>query len=154
MSTTQTTPANDVTATRTAKKVTVWEIKTRDIKRSGRAYPGEVLPGAHAEIVPGKSIRLFGMIEAGKRLVRNAEGLVVPCESYVYRRDFAIGDVAEYDSYNMSYHGFIVAITEKTVSIREDHGSRVHRLDLADFSRRNWNFDAEKSEKRNAEWLD
>jgi hypothetical protein len=147
-----TTPANDV-ATRTAKKITVWEIKSRDRKRFGRVYPGQTIPGAHAEIVPGKSIRLFGMIEAGTLWVRDAEGKMGPCEAHVYRKDFAIGDIAEYDSYNLSYCGTIVAITEKTVSIRED-GSRVHRLDLAEFSRRNWNFDAEKVAKRNAEWLD
>ena len=147
------TPAND-TARRTAKKITVWEIKTRDYKKFGRVYTGSVLPGAHAEIVPGKSIRLFGMIEAGKRWARNDAGEVVPCESYVYRRDFAIGDVAEYDSFNMSYCGTIVAITEKTVTIRETHSSAMRRLDLADFSRRNWNFDAEASAKRNADWMD
>ena len=146
-------PAND-TARRTAKKITVWEIKTRDHKQFGRVYPGSVLTGAHAEIVPGKSIRLFGMIEAGKRWTRNDAGEAVPCESYVYRRDFAIGDVAEYASFNMSYCGTIVAITEKTVTIRETHSRAVRRLDLADFSRRNWDFDAEKTAKRNSEWMD
>ena len=147
------TPAND-TARRIAKKITVWEIKTRDHKSGGRTYAGDVIEGAHAEIVPGKSIRLFGMIEAGKRWVLNADGRRVPCEAYVYRRDFVIGDVAEYDSFNLSYCGTIVAITEKTVSIREKYGSRVRRLDLADFSQRNWNFDAEKTAKRNSEWMD
>ena len=148
------TPANDVTARRTAKRITVWEIKTRDYKKFGRAYPGELVKGHHAEIVPGKSIRLFGMVEAGKRWVLNAEGRRVPCEAHVYRRDFALGDFAEYHSYNLSYCGPIVAITEKTVTIREEHGSRVHRLDLADFSRRNWDFDAEATAKRNSEWMD
>ena len=147
------TPAND-TARRSAKKITVWEIKTRDHKSGGRTYAGDVIEGAHAEIVPGKSIRLFGMIEAGKRWVLNADGQRVPCEAYVYRRDFVIGDVAEYDSFNLSYCGTIVAITGKTVSIREKYGSRVRRLDLADFSQRNWNFDAEKTAKRNSEWMD
>lgn len=146
--------ANDVTAARSAKKITVWEIKTRDSKRFGRITPGEVIEGAHAEIVPGKSIRLFGMISAGRRWVRNAEGKLVPGEAYVYRKDFAIGDVAEYDSYNLSYCGTIVAITEKSVSIREKYTTSVHRLDLAAFSRRNWNFDAEETAKRNAEWTD
>ncbi len=148
------TPANDVTALRSAKKITVWEIKTRDHKSGGRTYAGEVIEGAHAEIVPGKSIRLFGMAGDGRRWVRDAEGKLVPGEAYVYRKDFAIGDVAEYDSYNLSYCGTIVAITEKTVSIREKHGSRVRRLDLADFSQRNWDFDAEATAKRNSEWMD
>lgn len=70
---------------------------------------------------------------------------------------FKIGDTAEYGSCNMSYMGEITAITDKTVTIVEYKGTRnerTHRLKLADFCSRNWDFDLAKNLKRNHEWMD
>jgi hypothetical protein len=66
-----------------------------------------------------------------------------------------VGDIAEYDSYNLSYTGTITKITEKCVTIvaYPDHPrmSRAHRLDLNAFCWRNWDFDAAATAKRNSE---
>lgn len=85
-------------------------------------------------------------------------------------RSFCVGDIAEYDSYNLSYTGTIESITDKTVTIwtgcYKDLGCRTSRavdsegralkknltrLDLATFCWRNYNFDAEKTARENAE---
>lgn len=97
----------------------------------------------NVEIEPKKSIRLYGTfnnLTAGPRQ---------------YDITFRIGDVAEYDSYNLKYTGRIVSIGEKTVTIEDRHNgcsapSR-RRLDLADFANRNWDFDAEKIAAHNRE---
>lgn len=70
---------------------------------------------------------------------------------------FSVGDQAEYGSYNLSYTGTITGITDKTVTIVESKGTRnevTHRLKLAEFCWRNWNFDLEKTKKDNAAWMD
>ena len=72
-----------------------------------------------------------------------------------HRRDFKVGDVAEHNSYNLSYFGIILAITEKTVTISE-HVSNNHprqkknRLTLEEFCWRNKNFDHDKAAAENA----
>jgi hypothetical protein len=69
---------------------------------------------------------------------------------------FKVGDVAEYDSYNLSYIGLIVGITEKTVTIQPDYqknsnySDAVKRLKLEDFCWRNWDFNIEKKVKENS----
>jgi uncharacterized protein (DUF1015 family) len=69
-------------------------------------------------------------------------------------KTFSIGSKAEYDSYNLSYTGTITSITDKTITIVEDHGTTKHRLKLDQFCWRNWNFDLEKIRKENAAWTD
>jgi hypothetical protein len=64
---------------------------------------------------------------------------------------FGMGDIAEYDSYNLSYIGKIIGITDKTITIEEQYNDKVHRLKLVDFCWRNWDFDLEKINKSNAE---
>lgn len=65
---------------------------------------------------------------------------------------FTVGDVAEYDSYNLSYTGKIVKITDKCVSIVEPYrNGKTHRLDLDTFCWRNHNFDAAETARQNAE---
>jgi len=68
--------------------------------------------------------------------------------------EFKLGDMAEYDSYNLSYYGPIVAITDKRVTIVCRHdakkyaaGEKVkkHSLDLYKFCWRNHNFDLNKT---------
>lgn len=152
------TTTNTGAATRATKKITVWEIRSRDYTQFGVRHAGRVVEHHHAEIVPGKSIRLFGLVKAGQRYVKDPiSGRMLPCEEHVYLKDFSVGDVAEYDSFNMSYTGRIVSITEKGVTIEEQvgcRGVRRHRLDLETFDRRNWDFDAEETARRNSEWRD
>lgn len=69
-------------------------------------------------------------------------------------KSFKVGDVAEHDSYNFSYLGDIVAITEKTVTITDTRGgskTNIHRLDLYTFCWRNHNLDLVETTKRNME---
>lgn len=69
-------------------------------------------------------------------------------------RTFAEGDVCRYDSYNFDFCGTIERITDKTVRIKEDHGGRMHQLDLATFANKNYKFDLEKSNAERAAWHD
>ena len=67
---------------------------------------------------------------------------------------FNVGDIAEYDSYNLRYTGIITKITEKCVTIVAYPGTsyaETHRLDLATFCWRNFNFDAAETQRRNSE---
>lgn len=67
---------------------------------------------------------------------------------------FDIGDEAEYDSYNLSYTGKIVKITEKTISIVKYPGTtmaRKHMLSLHEFAWRNFEFNAEETARKNSE---
>jgi hypothetical protein len=67
---------------------------------------------------------------------------------------FTEGDTAIYDSFNFDYLGAIERITDKTVTIKPQFGSKTHRLDLATFANRNHDFSLEKSHKRRMEWYD
>ena len=151
-------PANDTThAARfpEPKAIMVLEIRDRDRKRFGRTIPGEVAEGQHAEIIPGRRIRLFGVEKAGRRYVKDpVTGKMVPNEERLYRRDFRIGDTAEVGSYNLIYTGTITAISEKTITVVEYHGTpnaKTYRMSLHEFNRRNWDFDADKAAEHNAE---
>ncbi len=68
---------------------------------------------------------------------------------------FVVGDIAEYDSYNLSYTGEITKITDKCVTIVAYKGHRgmekTHRLNLDTFCWRNHNFDAAETARQNAE---
>lgn len=121
-----------------SKTVVVENIKARDRVRFGQKIEGDRAMGQHAEIVVGVSIRLYG-VETNRH-----DG---PKE---YDRTFKIGDVAEYDSFNLHYTGTIVSIGEKTIGIEERRG-RVHRLDLHIFSWRNRCLDLEAIDARNTD---
>ena len=95
----------------------------------------EVKPGEWAEIVKGKSIRLFG---ARKRWEGSEKSVAL------YEIKFEVGSEAEYDSFNLSYTGTIVSITDKTVTIQPPYGDKNKRLKIATFQWRNWNFDSEE----------
>jgi len=88
-----------------------------------------------AEVERNKSIRIFGS-RGGK----------------TFDKTFNIGDSAEYDSYNLSYIGTIVGITDKTVTIQERYGreARKHRLKLYTFLWRNYDFDLAVKEEENS----
>lgn len=67
---------------------------------------------------------------------------------------FALGDTAEYGSYNLSYTGKITKITDKAVTIVAYPGSnmaKTHRLSVEEFCWRNFKFDAAETARRNAE---
>ena len=103
----------------------------------------EVQPGEWAEIVKGKSIRLFG---ARQRWVGNEKRV------HLYENKFVLGDTAEYDSFNLSYTGEITSITDKTIVFTLRDG-RKKRLKIATFQWRNWNFDAEETSRKNSETM-
>lgn len=148
-----TTPVNQ-NAKSSPAPIKVWEIKSKDSKRFGKVYPGEVVKGHHAEIVPGKSIRLFGSV--GQRWGNREDGMNGLIDGGVYVRDFKIGDTAVVGSYNLTYTGKITAITEKTITVVEYHGTsmaKTYRMDLWTFDMRNWDFDADATAKRNAEMM-
>lgn len=126
--------------TKSGKTITVRNIKRRDSTMFGKVHTGETMIGHHAVITPGESIRLHG-IETNR-----VNGPVA------YDKTYRIGDVAEYDSYNLSYFGRIVAIGAKSVTI-EAHGSK-SRLDIAQFSWRNRLFDVKEESRKNSEWMD
>lgn len=66
---------------------------------------------------------------------------------------FAIGDKAEYDSWNLRYIGDIAKIGAKTVTIVAYKGhpgmERAHQLDLNTFCYRNWNFNLGEAQAHN-----
>lgn len=67
---------------------------------------------------------------------------------------FVVGDIAEYDSYNLSYTGTITKITDKSVTIVARATSsqpRTYRLDLDKFCWRNVRFTVAKAAAHNAE---
>lgn len=86
------------------------------------------------EIVRNKSIRMISDNYNGKALDKS----------------FSIGEMAEYDSYNLSYYGEIVGITEKSVTIQERWSTRKRRLKLDTFIWRNRDFDLAKKAAENA----
>lgn len=66
---------------------------------------------------------------------------------------FRVGDMAEWDSYNLSYYGPIVAITEKTVTIFDKCYGKNRRLSLESFAWRNYDFNLEKARGDNIETM-
>ena len=85
-----------------------------------------------------KEIRVYGWDKT-----RRTDG-----EKTFFDRVFKLGDKVEYDSWNLSYLGDIVAIGAKTVTIE---GSRKKRLRLGEFIDRNRYLDLEETAKRNHE---
>ena len=97
----------------------------------GTEYPAQETE-YQVEIMPNKSISVF----------KNGE----LCNT------FALGDEAEYDSYNLSYTGEITKITAKQVTIVAYKGTgceKTKRLDLYTFCWRNYDFDAAETAAKN-----
>lgn len=128
------------------KTITIHNVTDRDRVRFGKTFPGTVLTDQHAEILPGTSIRLFG-VRHNVYIRDAASGKPVP-GSKAYNLTFSVGDEAEYDSYNMHFTGTITAIAAKTVTIQE-RGGRAHRLSIYEFCWRNWDYNAEAIADRN-----
>ena len=111
------------------------EIKSKDRIHRGKLYPGQVMRGHKAEIIPNVSIRLHG---------EEWNHIKAPV---AFDLTFKIGDEAEYGSYNLKYTGEIIKIGEKTVTIQAYPGTHCqenHQLSIFEFSDRNWNFDSVK----------
>ena len=90
-------------------------------------------------VQPGKQVEIH---------TRNRNGEIVTVKV------FRVGDVAEYDSYNLSYTAPIKSITAKNVIF--DTGSRFNcketkRLNFDSFAWRNHDFDAYETARKNAE---
>jgi hypothetical protein len=90
----------------------------------------------NAEIIKGKSIRIWG-----------------ECWGKEFDKTFRIDEQAEYHSYNFSYFGKIVAITDKSITICNQYGKN-KRLDLYTFAWRNHNFTVEKAQAERDNWYD
>lgn len=85
------------------------------------------------EIVAGKSIAIY--------------------KNGVLARMFALGDSAEYDSYNLSYYGPILSISDKCVVVQENRSKKKHFMDLNKFCWRNWDFDAGVAATKNSDTM-
>ena len=107
--------------------ITLNPVMTRATKRTPSAPTAYI-----ANIVTGKSIEVVHQDRPAK--------------------SFVMGDMAEYDSYNLSYYGPITKITAKTITITERHGGepRVHRLPIERFCWRNHNFNLATTQEDNA----
>ena len=71
-------------------------------------------------------------------------------DRFVSMRRFEVGDEVEYDSFNLSYTGPILAIGKKTVTVESTFKGK-KRLKAEEFGWRNWNFNAGETARRNAE---
>lgn len=117
--------------------MTPMRVMTKAAKRCGVVYPATE---TEYSITLEKGVLSIFKDDAGK--------------NPVFCREFEVGETAEYDSYNLSYHGTITAITNKTVSIVKYPGSslaKVHRLDIHTFCWRNYDFNLAESTKKNHE---
>lgn len=112
----------------------------RIMSKATKNRPATRVVGEWAIVVPGKSVRLVGL-RWGSVAGRSAR--------VGYDQTFAVGDVAEYDSYNKSYFSTITAIGAETVSFGEEKT----RLHLSTFSWRNKGNQAQKF-AANAAWTD
>jgi hypothetical protein len=112
-------------------------VMTKAHKRFGVEYPAT--PTEYLVVIEkNKSIQIY---REGK------DGSITVC------RKFELGDIAEYDSYNLSYLGTIKSISDKSVTIVKTYGKDVkqHRLGLYEFCFRNYRFDLEETRRQNAE---
>ena len=106
--------------------------------------------GQHVEITPKKSVRLYGTRSKWNRKTGNMEDVS-------YDITFNIGDMAEYNAYNLKYVGRIVSIG-KCVTIEEDNGHELggatrHRLSVHEFNWRNIDFDLNKINEYNSDMM-
>lgn len=113
------------------------DVRPKVRRHKGQEYTMENAVGkadVQAHVVRGKSIRLVGRY--------NNKDVDIT---------FKVGDMAEYDSYNLHYLGEIKQITDKAVTIEPEYSGRTRRLDLHTFMWRNHDFDLEQTRKSNTE---
>jgi len=116
--------------------VSYFGLKSRDFTCRGVKTEGSVNKNANAEVIPGKSIRIFGLD------TNRYDGPVA------YDYTFKVGEVAEYDSYNLHYFEIITSITPKRVKFNNGRA-----LDIERFSSHN-DDDMEAKRKSNYNWMD
>ena len=134
--------ASSEPAVKAERVIELRNLRGKPWRRAGVTHEGQLAEGHHADIIPGKSIRIFG-IETNRYGGPKA-----------YDKTFKVGDEAEYGSYNLHYFGKIVAIGAKTVRIETSStGGRSRLLDPYEFSFRNRD-DAERKHEANANWMD
>lgn len=105
-----------------------------------------------AVIEEGRAIRIVSLEDRERReRVGGQHRWVSRCE--VAERSFAVGDQAEYDSYNLVYYGPIRSITARTVTI-DGAWKGTKRLTIARFVAKNCDFDLAAAQERNANWSD
>ena len=117
--------------------MSIVKVMHKAMKRFGVVYPASETKYS-VEIVPGKSISIY--------------------ENDNLKNSFAVGDMAEYGSYNLSYFGPILSISDKAVVVSENkYGSpgksKKHVMDLYKFCWRNVDFDAEAKSKENSDTM-
>jgi hypothetical protein len=122
------------------KTIKIENITEKGWVRNGVTIERPAMMGHHADITPGVSIRIHGVMT-------NRVG-----GPQAYDLTFKVGDSAVYGGYNLTYTGRIVSVGAKTVTI-ENHGQKT-RLSIASFSRLNDDYDAAKIAERNAAWMD
>lgn len=122
------------------KTIEIRDIKDRDYTRRGQRYEGRTYKGQHADIVPGKSIRLFGT-DPNYRIEPKPHDIT-----------FNVGDTCVTDSYNFVYTGTITAITAKTVTVRDEFG-RTKRMDIAYFNGFNAHYNWDRIAERNLDTM-
>jgi len=128
--------------------------------KATKRLESHVLVGRFAAIVPGVRIELFGCCDNG---LWHA-GKHVPIKSY--SKVFLLGDLAEYNSFNLVWMGPIQQITTKTVKVarggstgrvaRDDmnvpvKGVRCSMFSIQQFDSKNWQFDVADTIRRNNE---
>lgn len=134
---------NDVIEEGVSGGTTVFtKIRSKDTTQFKRPVPGKIVENQFAAITPGRSIVLFGITGTPYRGFKG------------YTRRFAIGDVAEYDSFNKSYLGKVVGITTKRITIEPGYSEKKRSLDLYQFNWRNNKLDVAETVRRNQEWTD
>lgn len=131
--------AKKADAPRKPKVIAYSEIREKVRNIGGRQFGGDVLKGSAADVLPGQFIRIFGTYHNRR-------------EPKYYDLRSLVGHQAVYDRGSLVSIGTIEAIGAKTITVRDDE--QVKRLDLAEFTEMNWNFDAAKIAKKNAEWMD
>lgn len=145
------------------RAITITEVRDRDHTRFGKTYPGSLLERTTVKLLPNKwvAIRKEAVTDDSTRMIKDPDtGRYATNPNPTVRdvvRVFRLGDAAEVHSYNLVFTGHVRGITAKTVTCVEYEGSaqpRTYRMSLYDFVQKNWDFDQDAAEKRNANWSD
>ena len=119
-----------------AKMIELRKIQPKDKVQFGCVLERSTKDDVNADIIPGKSIRIFGTTNC-----------------VTFDQTFELGDIAEHDYYNFAFTGAIEKITEKSVTVRKNRDT-TKRLDIFQFIQKNYNFSVEAAAKQRAEWHD
>ena len=117
-------------------------VMTKAYKHLGADYPAKATE---------HQVRCTGVSKTGYNSITifrdDRHGVNPPMEGST----FMVGDICEEDSYNLSYHGTILKITDKTVTIKPKLSNKLKRMALHEFCWRNFNFNLSKSIAENVE---